>query len=59
MHSARFGSPYAKVLPKNHFTLKKWGSPMPWSQPYYVQKPNRKLLTIYWNFCGILPEFTD
>jgi len=22
---------------------KKWGSPMPWSQPLYKQKPNRKL----------------
>jgi hypothetical protein len=38
MHSARFGSPYAKVLPRNHFTLKKWGSPMPWSQPYLYAK---------------------
>jgi hypothetical protein len=26
MHSDRFGSPYAKVLPKNHFTLKKMGA---------------------------------
>jgi hypothetical protein len=25
MHSARFGSPYAKILPRNHFTLKKMG----------------------------------
>jgi len=25
MHSARFGSPYAKVLPRNHFILKKMG----------------------------------
>jgi hypothetical protein len=25
IHSARFGSPYANVLPMNHFTLKKMG----------------------------------
>jgi len=25
MHSARFRSPYATILPRNHFTLKKRG----------------------------------
>jgi hypothetical protein len=26
MHPARFGSPYVKILPRNHFTLKKMGA---------------------------------
>jgi hypothetical protein len=45
MHSARFGSPYANVFPRNHFTLKKMGiSDAMESTLFFLQKPKRKLL---------------
>jgi hypothetical protein len=45
MHSARFGSPYAKISPRSHFTLKKMGvSDAMESNIFDMQKPNRTSL---------------
>jgi hypothetical protein len=53
VHSARFGPPDTKILPRNHFTSKKKGASDGWRINNYA-KPNRKQLIILTPF-EVLP----